>query len=64
MWVHNLNCEEAQYLDTWSSPDPGILNIVPALMKMPLPTLAAALNVDTATAAVSHPPLTACQMPQ
>ena len=52
MWVHNLGCETASYLDTWSSNDPGILNMVEALFKMPLPTVAAALGVATSTAQV------------
>ena len=52
MWVHNLGCETASYLDTWSSNDPGILNMVEALFKMPLPTVAAALGIDTSAAQV------------
>ena len=52
MWVHNLGCEEAQYLDTWQNSDPGILNIVEALFKMPVETLAAAMQVDLSTAQV------------
>ena len=60
MWVHNLECETASYLDTWSSNDPGILNMVAALFKMPLPTVAAALGVATSTAQVSTLALTRC----
>ena len=52
MWVHNLGCEEAQYLDTWQNSDPGILNMVEALFKMPVETVAAAMQIDVRTAQV------------
>ncbi len=54
MWVHNLSCEEAQYLDTWQTSDAGIQNLVEALFKMPVQTVAAALQVDLKAAQVSH----------
>ena len=54
MWVHNINCQRARYLDTWANSDPGILSIVPAILKMPLETIAAAFNIDTSTANVSQ----------
>ena len=61
MWVHNLGCEEAQYLDTWQNSDPGILNMVEALFKMPVETVAAAMQIDLSTAQVlyclSRPPV-------
>ena len=58
MWVHNLSCEESQYLDTWQNSDPGILNMVEALFKMPVETVAAAMQIDLSTAQVlSHRPL-------
>jgi len=50
MWVHNLGCEEAEYLDTWQNSDAGIQNMVEALFKMPLETVAAALQVDLSAA--------------
>lgn len=53
MWVHNLACQEAQYLDTWSNSDPGIVNMVEALLKMPAPTIAAALGISTSDAQAS-----------
>lgn len=55
MWVHNLGCEEAEYLDTWQNSDAGIQNMVEALFKMPLETVAAALQVDLSAAQVVHP---------
>jgi hypothetical protein len=56
MWIHNLACEPAQYIDTWQNSDAGILNLVEALFKMPLETVAAALQVDVTAAQVSPPP--------
>lgn len=50
MWIHNLACEPAQYIDTWQNSDAGILNLVEALFKMPLETVAAALQVDVTAA--------------
>ena len=52
MWLHNLGCEEARYLDTWQSSDPGISNIPTALFRLPPVTVAAALGIDLATAEV------------
>lgn len=53
MWVHNLQCSEAQYLDTWQNNDPGIMNLVEALFKMPVETVAAAMGISTADAQAS-----------
>ena len=60
MWIHNLQCSQAQYLDTWQNSDPGILNMVEALFKMPIPTVATALGISTSDAQASLSELMCC----